>query len=45
MDDHLDDIRRSLSPRIEVYAGADRKRWPDNLRAQIVADSFQPGRS
>lgn len=43
MDDHLDDIRRPLSLRIEVYAGAGRKRWPDNLRVQIVADSFQPG--
>lgn len=43
MDDHSDDIRRPLSPRIEVYAGAGRKQWPDDLKAQIVTESFQPG--
>jgi transposase len=43
MDDHSDDIRRPLSPRIEVYAGSGRKQWPDDLKAQIVAESLEPG--
>jgi transposase len=43
MDDHSDDIRRPSPPRIEVYAGVGRKRWPDELKAQIVVESFRPG--
>lgn len=43
MDDHSDDIRRPPSPRIEVYAGAGRKQWPEDLKAQIVTESLEPG--
>jgi transposase len=43
MDDHSDDIRRPLPPRIEVCARVGRKRGPDELKAQIVVESFRPG--
>ena len=44
MDDHSDDIRRPLSPRTEVYAGAGRKRWPDDLKGKRRFDPTFPWR-
>ena len=43
MDDRSDDTRRGSHRPIEVYAGAGRQRWPDTLKAQIVAESFVRG--
>jgi transposase len=43
MVDQSDDLRRPSGPRIEVFAGAGRRRWDEALKAQIVAESFEPG--
>lgn len=41
MDDHSGDIRRPLSSRIEMYAGAGAKAWPGGLKARIVEESLE----
>ena len=43
MDDQSDDPKRGRLSRIEVYAGSGRRRWPDELKAQIVAESLARG--
>jgi transposase len=43
MDDLSDDPTRKSPRRIEVYAGSGRRRWPDELKAQIVVESLVPG--
>ncbi|OYX50007.1 MAG: hypothetical protein B7Y90_05740, partial [Alphaproteobacteria bacterium 32-64-14] len=43
MDDRSDDIRQASPRRVEVYSGSGRRRWADDLKAQIVLDSLVPG--
>ena len=43
MDDQSDDPKRGRPSRIEVYAGSGRRRWSDELKAQIVAESLARG--
>jgi transposase len=43
MDDLSDDPTPQSPRRIEVYAGNGRRRWPDEVKAQIVAESLVPG--
>jgi len=43
MDDRSDDIRQASHRRVEVYSVSGRRRWPDDLKAQIVLDSLVPG--
>lgn len=43
MDDPSDDLRRISPRRIEVYAGNGFRRWSEDEKAQIVAESLVPG--
>ena len=43
MVDRSDDLRPQNVQRIEVFTGAGRRRWDDALKAQIVAESLEPG--
>ena len=41
--DDLSNSPRQLSPRrMEIFAGTGQRRWPDEVKAQIVAESFEP---
>ena len=43
MDVRSDDIRQASPRRVEVFSGSGRRRWPDDLKAQVVLDSLVPG--
>ena len=43
MDDQSDDRKKVTGPRVEVVTRSGNRRWPDELKAQIVAVSHLPG--
>ena len=43
MDDQSDDRKLATVPRVEIITGSGRRRWPDEVKAQIVAVSLLPG--
>jgi transposase len=43
MDDQSDDRKKVTGPRVEVITRSGNRRWPDELKAQIVAVSHLPG--